>query len=145
MTGVAVTRVAVTGVVMAGVAMAGVPLHCNMSAVRRSSSSPQSISCEPLFCGFGIKWSHVMADSFVNSLVLYIVNSPVLYIVNGVTLQQSLFFPVNSLVVCHPQVGNQVDVRQLDGQYKLATILKLTDQSTYTVGECGGEGKGWED
>ena len=74
-----------------------------------------------------------MGDSFVNSLVLYIVNSLVLYIVNSLVLY----------IVCHSQVGNQVDVRQPDGQYKLATILKLTDQSTYTVGECGGEGKGW--
>ena len=29
----------------------------------------------------------------------------------------------------------QVEVRQPDGQYQSATILKLTDQSTYTVGE----------
>ena len=43
-------------------------------------------------------------------------------------------------VVCHPQVGNQVEVRQSDSQYKLATILKLTDQSTYTVGESGDVG-----
>ena len=45
--------------------------------------------------------------------------------------------------MCLPQVGNQVEVRQSDGQYKLATILKLTDQTTYTVGECGNEGGRW--
>lgn len=38
-------------------------------------------------------------------------------------------------------------MRQPDGQYQPATILKLTDQSTYTVGESlgcvGGAGVEW--
>ena len=37
---------------------------------------------------------------------------------------------------CHSQVGAQVDVKQSDGQVIAATLLKVTDNSTYTVGEC---------
>ena len=33
------------------------------------------------------------------------------------------------------QVGSPVEVRQPDGQYLAASIVKLTDQSTYTVGK----------
>ena len=36
---------------------------------------------------------------------------------------------------CPVQVGTPVEVRQPDGQFLSATIMKLTDQSTYTVGK----------
>lgn len=32
-----------------------------------------------------------------------------------------------------------MEVRQTDGQFQTATIAKLTDQSTYTVGELNTE------
>ena len=34
------------------------------------------------------------------------------------------------------QVGGQVEVKQPDGHFQQANIVKLTDHSTYTVGEC---------
>lgn len=40
-----------------------------------------------------------------------------------------------SLRMLFVQVGGQVEVKQPDGHFQQASITKLTDHSTYTVGE----------
>ena len=50
------------------------------------------------------------------------------------------WYPLSPTLIIHlfipfVQIGSPVEVRQPDGQYLSASVLKLTDQSTYTVGK----------
>lgn len=50
-------------------------------------------------------------------------------------INSTVGFGYSLLLFCDVQVGGQVEVRQVDGQVQQGTITKLTDHSTYTVGE----------